>query len=55
MPPDEHVEYANNSIYTNVMASYAIHFARYAACLAGKNAVAAVPDRYLFSLPVDYF
>jgi len=46
MPPDEHQEHANNSIYTNVVASYAIHFARYANCYAINNG-AAVPDSWI--------
>ena len=48
MPPDEHAENVNNSVYTNVVASYAVHFARYAACLAGADPIQQVPDRSEF-------
>ena len=34
MPPDEHVEEAHNSIYTNVGANFAVNTARWAICLA---------------------
>ncbi len=39
MPPDEHVEHAHNSIYTNLVANYAVSTARWLACLAnyGNN------------------
>jgi trehalose/maltose hydrolase-like predicted phosphorylase len=47
MPPDEHAEDVDNSVYTNIVASYAIHFARYAACLAGRQYLEQVPDRWL--------
>jgi len=46
MPPDEHQEDINNSIYTNLVASYAIHFARYANCFAIGNG-SAVPDSWI--------
>ena len=47
MPPDEHQEDVKNSIYTNLMANYAIHAARWTACLAGRDPEASVPDRWL--------
>ncbi|XP_067686916.1 uncharacterized protein [Haliotis asinina] len=47
MPPDEHAEFVNNSVYTNVGAKLAINFGRYAACLAGKDAHSEVPDEWL--------
>ena len=34
MPPDEHQEDANNSIYTNLVANYAVSTSRWAECLA---------------------
>ena len=45
MPPDEHAENVNNSVYTNLIASYSVHFARYAACLIGEDYETLVPDR----------
>lgn len=47
MPPDEHHQEVNNSIYTNVVASLSIQFGRYAACLAGEDEEDLVPDRWL--------
>lgn len=47
MPPDEHAQSINNSVYTNVGAKLSVHFARYAACLAGMNATEEVPDDWL--------
>ena len=48
MPPDEYAEYVNNSVYTNIVASYATHYARYAACLSGNNDYESlVPDSWL--------
>ena len=37
MPPDEYQVNVRNSIYTNVVANYAIHTARWAACLASES------------------
>lgn len=34
MPPDEYAEDINNSIYTNLLATYAVHTARWTTCLA---------------------
>ena len=39
MPPDEYVEHANNSIFTNVVANYAVNTARWIACLANEGIV----------------
>ena len=47
MPPDEHQEDVRNSIYTNLMANYAIHTARWTDCLAGEDETETVPDRWL--------
>jgi trehalose/maltose hydrolase-like predicted phosphorylase len=47
MPPDEHAQNINNSIYTNVGAKLSIQFARYAACLLGRNEKQEVPDDWL--------
>ncbi|XP_064618456.1 uncharacterized protein LOC135482416 [Liolophura sinensis] len=47
MPPDEHAQSINNSVYTNVGAKLSVHFARYAACLLGMNATEEVPDDWL--------
>ena len=33
MPPDEHQEEVDNSVYTNLMADYAINTAAWTACL----------------------
>ncbi|KAK6182582.1 hypothetical protein SNE40_010234 [Patella caerulea] len=58
MPPDEHAESVNNSVYTNVGAKLSINFARYAACLAGEDSTGEVPDEWLerakkIALPFD--
>ncbi|XP_072037392.1 protein-glucosylgalactosylhydroxylysine glucosidase-like [Amphiura filiformis] len=37
MPPDEYHEGVNDSVYTNVGASLAIHLANYSACLCGQE------------------
>ena len=37
MPPDEYHEGVNNSVYTNVGASLAIHLANYSACLCDQE------------------
>ena len=46
MAPDEHASKINNSIYTNVGAAYSVNYARYAACLAGKDAMKEVPKEW---------
>jgi len=49
MPPDEHQEDVDNSIYTNFVANYAVNTARWTTCLAeGESAArAAIPDEWL--------
>ena len=37
MPPDEYQENINNSIFTNLVANYAVNTARWISCLAGKG------------------
>lgn len=47
MPPDEHQLSINNSVYTNIGAKLSIHFARYAACLAGMKATEEIGEDWL--------
>ncbi|XP_059096648.1 protein-glucosylgalactosylhydroxylysine glucosidase-like [Tigriopus californicus] len=49
MPPDEHQEHAHNSIYTNLIANYAVNTARWTECLISGSAMASqsVPDVWL--------
>ena len=46
MPPDEYASPVNNSVFTNVGAAYSVNYARYAACLAGKDAMKEVPKEW---------
>lgn len=49
MPPDEHQEHARNSIYTNLIANYAVNTARWTECLINGPSMASqsVPDSWL--------
>ena len=49
MGPDEHVEHAHNSIYTNVVANLAVNTARWTSCLANgsDHALDTVPEAWL--------
>ena len=49
MPPDEHREHANNSIYTNLLANYAVNTARWTECLVSDETTSqeTVPDAWL--------
>ena len=49
MPPDEHQQEANNSIYTNLGAVYAVNTARWTSCLlfGPSTAETLVPDAWL--------
>lgn len=39
MPPDEYQEHARNSIFTNLVANYAVNTARWLACLASAGTI----------------
>jgi trehalose/maltose hydrolase-like predicted phosphorylase len=49
MGPDEHVEHAHNSIYTNLVANLAVSTARWTSCLTNglEDSVSTVPDEWL--------
>ena len=49
MPPDEYREHANNSIYTNLLANYAVNTARWTQCLVSDEVTAeeTVPEEWL--------
>ncbi len=49
MPPDEHQESCNNSIYTNLVANLAVNTARWTTCLTEGEAAAfdTIPDSWL--------
>ena len=49
MGPDEHVEHAHNSIYTNVVANLAVNTARWTSCLAdgADQSVSVIPEEWL--------
>ena len=56
--PDDWHPRVNNNAYTNVMASLAIHWARYFACLCDRNERDEVPDEWMavadfLELPFD--
>ncbi|KAI9552765.1 hypothetical protein GHT06_020645 [Daphnia sinensis] len=47
MPPDEDHPYVDNSVYTNVIASYSIFFAEHAECQCGTSMTGDVPEAWL--------
>ncbi|XP_032795803.2 protein-glucosylgalactosylhydroxylysine glucosidase [Daphnia magna] len=47
MPPDEDHPYVDNSVYTNVIASYSIFFAKHAECQCGSSMTGDVPETWL--------
>ena len=58
MGPDDYHDHVMNNAYTNVAASLAIHWARYQACMCGRNERDEVPDEWLqkalyMKLPYD--
>ncbi len=58
MGPDDWHPNVNNNAFTNVMASLAIHWARYFACLCNRNERSEVPDDWIqkavyLELPFD--
>ncbi|ELU02128.1 hypothetical protein CAPTEDRAFT_222476 [Capitella teleta] len=56
--PDEHYINVNNNAYTMVLASLAIHWARYYSCICNRNSRDEIPDDWvhkatLFNLPFN--
>ena len=47
MGPDDFHDHVNNNAYTNVIASLAIHYARYLACMCGSAERSEVPDDWI--------
>ena len=47
MGPDDYHDHVNNNAYTNVIASLAIHYARYMACMCGGSERKEVPDEWI--------
>ena len=49
MPPDEHQDNCNNSIYTNLVANLAVNTARWTTCLTEGEVAAfdTIPDSWL--------
>lgn len=45
MPPDEYQEHASNSIFTNLVANYAVNTGKWVACLTNQSHL--VPDAWL--------
>ena len=47
MGPDDFHDHVDNNAYTNVIASLAIHWARYYACICQRNERDEVPDEWI--------
>ena len=47
MGPDDWHPNVNNNVFTNVIVSLAVHWARYIACLCNRNEEAEVPDEWI--------
>ena len=58
MGPNDYHDHVMNNAYTQVMASLAIHWGRYMACMCGRDDRAEVPDDWVqvalyLKLPYD--